>query len=207
MRQWLSLFETDTKADRLTRAKALGYTVAAFHGTKAKFNEFEIEKGKPNYTGHAPHFANVKKEAIGYAGDGKVLSVLLRIRKPLVIPSTWATAPEDVPPTDEATYRLITGGQLPADTKRQRYLRTFDALEHAKDVHYAKTGNYNRKEIWDGLYQRLKKAGYDAIIWKDVRADHSAGVYDKIVMLDMSGIRLTTAKFDPLKTTSADIRA
>lgn len=197
------------KKSRMDRAQAMGFTHSAFHGTAAKFNEFEMERGNANHSGFAPFFADKRAEAKGYAdaSSGKVMSVLLRIRKPLMVPSTWATMPENVTPTDEETYSLITGGELPRDTERERALHNQDAIEHAMDVHYEETGNYDRREIWTKIYQRLIGAGYDAIIWEDVRADHHNGKYSKIVMLDMSGIRLTSAAFDPSKATSRGLRA
>ena len=67
-------------ASRMQRAKDMGFTVAAYHGTKAKFNEFDLEKGQPSVMGgYAPHFADDKSESRGYAGrKGQVLHVLLR---------------------------------------------------------------------------------------------------------------------------------
>ena len=198
------------KPSKMKRAIEMGFTTRAFHGTGAKFNEFDVEKGTANHSGFAPNFANIKGEAEGYANDqenGRVLSVLLRIRKPLIVPDTWGVMPKDVPQTDPDTYRLITGGEGHLDNKRERGLHNYDAIEHAMDVHYANTGNFDRREIWTGIYGRLKSQGYDAIIWKDVRADHTNGRYDKIVMLDMTGIRLITAKFDPAQSNSRDIRS
>lgn len=92
------------KETRMERARALGFTTKAYHGTSAKFNEFDMEKGKGNHFGYAPFFADVKAEAKGY---GKVLEVLLRIRKPLIVPNTWATMPEDIPKIDTELYRTL----------------------------------------------------------------------------------------------------
>lgn len=198
------------KESRMERARALGYTTKAYHGTSAKFNEFDMEKGKGNHFGYAPFFADVKAEAKGY---GKVLEVLLRIRKPLIVPNTWATMPEDVPKIDVELYSLITGGGKPGmqpnkyGDMRERYSNAHEAIEHAMDIHYKETGNYDRKAIWTKIYSRLISAGYDSIIWKDTPADHSGTKYNKISMLDMSGIRLTTAAFDPAHADSKDIRA
>ena len=203
------------KASRMERAKAMGFNTVAYHGTTAKFNEFDMERGKANHSGFAPFFSDQRSEAKGYAdmrkdeGEaGHVMNVLLRIRKPLIVPDTWAKTPEDWPQTDHETYAMVTGGQLPTDSKRRnRTLTTTDALDHAMDIHYEETGNYNRREIWAKIYARLRAAGYDAIIWQDTRADHSNGSYNKIVMLDMSGIRLASARFDPAKASSTDLRA
>ena len=201
-------------ASRMARATEMGFTTPAFHGTGEKFNEFDMDKGKPNHGGFAPFFASKKAEAKGYAdskkeetGKGRLLSVLLRIKKPLIVPSTWGVIPDDYEQTLPEVYMLITGGKLPHETKRERYLTNYDALEHVKDIHYEETGNYDRKQIWRKIYDRLISAGYDSIIWKDTPGDHGTGRYDKIVMLDMSGIRLTSARFDPSKAQSRDLRA
>lgn len=203
---------------RMRRAAELGYTIKAYHGTEAKFNEFDMEKGKGNHFGFAPFFADKKAEAKGYAdrrkeetGKGHLMSVLLRIKKPFIIKDTRGVMPNDyekagatIPPE---LYTLITGGQLPHETKRERYMTGRDAIEHAMDVHYNETGNYDRKAIWTKIYARLKSQGYDAIIWEGTPSDHSAGTYSKIVMLDMSGIRLTSAKFDPAMAHTATLSA
>lgn len=198
-------------ASRMKRAKKLGFTKRAYHGTTASFNEFDMSKGKGNHFGFAPFFADVKAEASGYGG--KVLEVFLRIRKPLIVPNTWATMPEDVPKIDVELYSLITGGAKPGiqpnkyGDMRERYSHAHDAIEHAMDIHYHEEGNYDRRAIWTKIYKRLISAGYDAIIWKDTPADYSGSKYDKINMLDMSGIRLRSAEFDPAKADSKDIRA
>ncbi len=198
------------KQSRMERAKALGFTVVAYHGTDQKFNEFDMEKGKGGHSGFAPYFADKKAEAKGYAEKtekGRVLQVLLRIKKPFVVPSTWGVMPEDYPPFDPEVYKIVTGGKLPTDAKRERYLSAHDSIEHAMDIHYENTGDYDRKDIWTGIYQRLKKEGYDSILWKDTPADHSEHRYTKIQMLDMSGIRLMTAAFNPANANSTDLRA
>lgn len=204
------------KASRMERAAAMGFTTPAYHGTGAKFNEFDMEKGKGSHFGFAPYFASERQEAKGYADDrsqetgtkSRLMSVLLRVRKPLIIPDTWGVQPRDYEQTLPEVYSLITGGKLPHETKRERYLTNNDAIEHAMDVHYEETGNYDRKQIWRKIYDRLISAGYDAIVWKGVRSDYGNTMfYDKIVMLDMSGIRLTSAKFDPSQAASRDLRA
>lgn len=203
------------KASRMERAHAMGFNMIAYHGTHQKFNEFDMERGQGNHFGFAPFFADKKAEAKGYAdtrseergGKGHLLSVLLRVKKPLIIPSTWGVQPRDYKKIDPEEYKIITGGVLPKDTKRERYMVARDAIEQAMDYHYEQHGNYDRKTIWSGIYSRLKAAGYDAIIWEETPADHTDGHYNKIVMLDMSGIRLTSAKFDPAQASSKDLRA
>lgn len=51
------------KDSRMQRAKQLGFTIRAYHGTGAKFNEFDLEKGRGSVlTGHAPIFQQKKKK-------------------------------------------------------------------------------------------------------------------------------------------------
>lgn len=95
----IEAIESDTAADlpmdtvsRMQRAKAMGFTIPAFHGTNAVFNAFDVEKG--NVTGHrgyAPYFADKKAEAAGYAKSRRakgekahVMHVLLRVRNPWI---------------------------------------------------------------------------------------------------------------------------
>ena len=209
------LFENSLPMDaasRMKRAKELGFTVRAYHGTNAEFNEFDIEKGKAHHSGFAPHFTDDESEATGYAksrNDGRrdnvrVMSVLLRIRKPFVVGRLFDTNKTIAP----EIYKLVTGGHLPDKSRRERYMTAHNAIEHAMDVHYDETGNYNRKAIWTKIYDRLKKAGYDAIIWEDTPSDYSNNAnYTKIVMLDMTGIRLETAAFDPAMSNSPSLTA
>lgn len=57
---------------RMKRAKELGFNILAYHGTKANFNEFDLEKGKATrFSGHVPYFSDSKDEANGYAKDRK----------------------------------------------------------------------------------------------------------------------------------------
>ena len=56
------------RASRMARARELGFTVKAWHGTNSKFNEFDIERGKPHIvSGYAPHFADRRKEVFKLA--------------------------------------------------------------------------------------------------------------------------------------------
>jgi len=192
---------------RMDRAKALGFTTKAHHGTTNEFGEFELERGYPAASsGYAPHFTDKKKEATGYAKSranarnekGRVMDVLLRIRKPIIVPNhygQWYISPEEQLSPEQ--LELIAGA--PLDEKHRNIF--IDAV-------YQASKQYNdKKEMWTNIYSRLRRAGYDAIIFKDVPADHIDGRYTKIVMLDMSGIRLTTAKFDPAHQDSTSITA
>ena len=220
MRQWIDLLEDSElpmdKASRMKRAKELGYIIPAYHGTTAKFNEFDFERGRSSpIGGFAPYFTDRHEEAKGYADTrgeergekGRVMHVLLRIRKPLYVQNLFAKTPDEYERIDPELYKTITGGALPDEDSRQRYLTVMDAFRHAGSLYYQKTQTYDHRAIWAGIYQRLRKAGYDAIIHTETPADHSPGSYSKIVMLDMSGIRLTTAAFDPAKSNSSNLRA
>lgn len=199
------------KQSRMARAKQLGYTVPAYHGTAAKFNEFRFEGGRGGAaSGFAPHFTDKKKEARGYATKRRaesgenayVMDVLLRMRKPLLVPNMFgkweAGANERISPE---LFAIIAGSPPEKDARLIFHDATYQAWNHAR-----KNG-IDRTQMWSQIYARLKKAGYDAIVFKDTPGDHIDGKYDKIVMLDMSGIRLTSAAFDPSRTHDVDLRA
>ncbi len=190
------------EVERMKRAEAMGFTVVAYHGTKAKFNEFDVEKGKPSIMGgYAPHFADSYGEADGYrkeAGRGaKVLRCLLRVKKPLVIsfhPDTGKLTP--------AEYKRITGhawdGTDPRFPPSGR-----KALDKLMDTF----GWTDHRANWTNVYKVLQSKGYDALFYPDVAADHSYGNYGKYVVFDPKNIRLASAQFDPAKSDSRDLNA
>lgn len=189
-------------AARMQRAKELGFTVTAFHGTKAKFNEFDVEKGKPSVMGgYAPHFADSYGEADGYrkeAGRGaKVLACLLRVKKPLIISFT-----PGVGKITPAEYKRITGkawdGTDPKFPPSGR-----KALD---DMMWA-FGWTDHRANWTNAYKVLKSKGYDGLFYPDVAADHTSGQYGKYIVFDPKNVRLIDAAFDPAKSDSADLRA
>lgn len=201
------------KASRMARAKQLGFTVAAYHGTTDKFNEFEFERGSGARTsGFAPHFTDKRKEAKGYAevrGEerglkGSVMNILLRIRQPVMVPNQFGQW--DVPMEKRLSPELfeIIAGEPPAQDSR---LHFGDAVYQLFQTNRRKSETTDNVALWRGVYSRLKASGYDAIIFEDTPGDHSDDKYSKIVMLDMSGIRLTSAVFDPAKANSTDLRA
>ncbi len=203
MRKWIKIIESEN-----TDAAALGFTVKAWHGTGSnKFDSFDKERGKGSpVKGHAPFFSTVKAESQGYAkqhDNGRVMNVLLRIKKPLVIHGL-------LDPISKEIYDLIKGDRLystglysepTGDGKyNDDYNKSFrDAQSIVASDYYRQHNDYNHKIVWNEIYDRLIKAGYDAIIWKNTPADHTHGYYDSIQMLDLSGIRSTRAKFDPAK--------
>ena len=204
------------RASRLARAKELGFTVKAWHGTNSKFNEFDIERGKPHIvSGYAPHFADRRKEAAGYGA--KVMPVLLRIRKPFYAEK----AGERFKPLDAERYADVGGDERSVAYRKQETYSFRDVIhdigaklwqsrrDQSKEPG-SKEPNWPHKEAWDEVYRRLRAKGYDAVIWCDVPADHDEGKYDKytkITMLDASGIRLTSAMFDPARAGDKDILA
>ena len=79
-------------ASRMQRARELGFVIRAYHGTGATFQAFDLNKGKANSVmGYAPHFADQKSEASGYAkeragkGKSRTLQVLLRVHHPFIV--------------------------------------------------------------------------------------------------------------------------
>lgn len=192
------------EAARMQRAHDLGFTVRAYHGTGQKFNEFDLDKGKPNVlSGYAPHFASSKDEAKGYAKDRKVkglktntLECLLRIKKPFE-----AEYGKDISAKE---FKKITG-IMPKD----KYQSTsMDVLRVLSTIHGWDRDQYaDKKMMWTLIYGRLKKLGYDSIIFLNTLPDYSDKHYSKIVMLDTKNIRLVTAQFDPAKSDSSDLLA
>lgn len=196
------------RASRMARAKELGFTVKAWHGTNSKFNEFDIERGKPRaVSGYAPHFADRRKEAAGYGS--KVMPVLLRIRKPFYAEKSG----ERFKPLDADRYADIGGDERSVAYREQETYSFNDVVFNIGAKLWqsrSKESDWPHKEAWDEVYRRLRAKGYDAIIWCDVPADHDGGKYDKytkITMLDASGIRLTSAMFDPARASDRDILA
>lgn len=185
---------------RMARAEALGFTIPAFHGTKAKFNEFDVEKGKPSVMGgYAPHFADRYGEADGYrkeAGRGaKVLSCLLRVRKPLVISLAGGGQ------ITAAEYKRLTGETWPKDSKWKP--TGYKALDKILD----NFGWSDHRANWTNVYKTLTAKGYDGLLYQDVIADHTDGRYGKYIVFDPKNVRLVDAAFDPSKSDSADLRA
>jgi hypothetical protein len=165
-------------------------------------------------SGYAPHFADRRKEAAGYGS--KVMPVLLRIRKPFYAEKSG----ERFKPLDADRYADVGGDERSVAYREQDTYSFHDVVyqigiklwrsrcdptDLSKD-----TPPWPHKEVWDEVYRRLRAKGYDAIIWCDVPADHDDGKYDKytkITMLDASGIRLTSAMFDPARAGDRDILA
>ncbi len=194
---------------RMERARELGFTIPAYHGTAAKFNEFDPAKGAEHGAqGYAPYFADKHEEAKGYAEKiekGHVMDCLLRIRKPLMVPARemgeYPARKERVIPLK--LYRAITGGAAPKDSRREMEQTVVDALRHAMEI----LGHGDRRAAWTTIYNRLRKLGFDAMVFTNTPSDFQNGTYTKLVMLDMSGIRLTSAAFDPAKADTISLTA
>lgn len=189
-------------AARMERAKSMGFTITAFHGTAAKFNEFDVEKGKPSIMGgYAPHFSDSYGEAHGYASEAgrgaKVLRCLLRVKKPLVISFTPGTG--KITP---AEYKRITG--VPWDGTDPKFPPNGrKALDKLMDTF----GWHDHRGNWTNVYKVLASKGYDALFYADVASDHQSGKYGKYVVFNPKNVRLASAAFDPAKSDSADLRA
>lgn len=185
---------SDVTDDRMQRAKAMGFTIPAFHGTGATFNEFSVEKGKPSMMGgHAPHFADSKDEADGYAKDrrkdgenAKVIHVLLRVNNPLIIDMYRK---QGIISTKE--YKRIVGKKwVPGPFVP--YPSGYDALRDLEDdIGY----EGDRKDHWNQVYAKLMKLGYDGLKYINMMPDYSHGNYTKYVVFDPKNIRSIDAAF------------
>lgn len=199
-----NISEADTPDPRMQRAKEMGFTIPAFHGTGAKFNEFSLEKGKPSMMGgHAPHFADNKKEANGYAKErrqagekAKVIHVLLRVNNPLVIDMNGkqgVLAPKE--------YQKIVGKPFAPGDYRP-HPTGYDALrELGNAIGYTE----DRKDHWNQVYSKLMELGYDALKYVNVAADYQNGIYTKYIVFDPKNIRSVDAEFNTSKSDSRNI--
>lgn len=199
------------KASRLARAKMLGFIIPAYHGTGNRFSAFDLERGTARVSGFgfAPHFASKKAEAAGYAGEkdkGRVLSVLLRLRKPFVVNFNnpqYRLAPEQ--------FKELTGEDWADHRDRLASPRIsspptgYNALETLKNQF--KNDWDNPRRMWTRIYHHLMQLGYDALVDPETPADHSAGYYAKYVVFDPKDIRLASARFDPAHSDSTDLMA
>lgn len=144
------------KQSRMIRAKELGFTTIAYHGTNQKFNEFELGKGKPHIlSGYAPHFSNSNNESKGYGG--KVLKCLLRINNPFKASYTINLS--------KSKFKSIVG-RLPKDNDR---MTTMDVLRELCNIHGYERDRYeDKRKMWTLIYARLIELGYDSIIFPDI---------------------------------------
>lgn len=202
MRKFIDIIvEGEELTPALQRAKEQGFTTPAYHGTAADFEVFDMDKGRAGHSGYAPFFASIKGEARGYAKKtkgGKVLDCLLRMKKPLILPETngMGNLPMD-------QFLIISDGIPPKYPDKTNF---HDATNLLGSRNYEATGEWGHKSLFDGVYARLRKAGYDSIVFSNTWADHQSKNYDKIQMLDMSGIRLASAEFDPAKQHIAGLK-
>jgi len=214
MRQFMNLFESENllmdDASRMQRAKELGFTTLAYHGTGASFTAFDLDKGKTNVlSGHAPHFTDSKAEAKGYAKIRKekgqktnVLECLLKIKKPF-----YCSFYHKI---NKKEFKKIVG-RFPSDELKHHTneeYTTHDALRELSNIYGWERDKYkDRKMMWTLIYKRLKSLGYDSIIFPDTPADHSIKNYNKIVILDPKNVRSIKAKFDPAESESSNLMA
>jgi hypothetical protein len=205
------IFETALPMDaasRMQRAKDMGFTVRAYHGTGATFKAFDLDKGKPAMlSGHGPHFADKKAEAHGYAADrkadgkkAKVLDCLLRIKNPFVASyNTHLSAAE---------FTHIVGRLHTQHSDRDPRTTTMDALRELSTIFGWERDKYaDTKKMWSLIYQRLIDLGYDAITFPDTPPDFSQDYYTKIVLFDPKNVRSIKAAFDPAKSNESNLKA
>lgn len=201
------------KASRMARARMLGFTTVAYHGTGNRFTAFDLERGKAKIPGFgfAPHFASKKAEAAGYASekeDGRVLSVLLRLRKPFVI--NFSAAKPEYRLTSQQ-FKELTGEDWDDHKDRLASPRIespptgYNVLERLKNQMQGAWGDPRR--MWTALYHHLMQHGYDSLVDPETPADFSAGYYAKYVVFDPKNIRLASARFDPAHSDSTDLKS
>ncbi len=189
--RYFDLFEAELpmdQASRMMRAKKLGFTTPAYHGTNQSFNAFIKPSGD---TSKGNFFADNPDEASGYATgeqfrgtpkeNGNVIPVLLRIKNPLIC---------DI------------FGKTPKDKEGISWLM---AKYREVEEKYNISGN---DKVWPYLHKILKKEGYDALFMINTPSDIDRnGRYNKIVIFDPKNIRSIFAVFDPANKNSTDLNA
>jgi hypothetical protein len=202
-----TLFEAEAlpmdAKSRMQRAKEMGFTIRAYHGTGAQFKAFDLEKGTPhNGMGHAPYFSTVKAEAKGYADERKeaglktrLLEVLLRVKNPLQT-NYWDS------PISEADYEKIAGRPWKESDGK---CNGFNAMYTLKNTVGAQYGWSDKRAIWTQIYRHLISLGYDALIDHNTPGDHHTGGYGKVVVFNPKNIRSIKARFDPAKSESSNL--
>ena len=225
------------ESSRMARAKQLGFTIKAYHGTNMKFDEFDVEKGTANpLSGHGPHFTDSKTEAKGYAGRKKtssVLEVLLRVKKPFNISTGNPTF------YSVSDYKKLVG-RAPKDSKydvkgsniiydmRKAVIEKYANLPPTYNGHYdsndeggpafkAWKQKYDQaweafggnKAVWIEIYKRLMKLGYDALYDPETGSDHDTKnhTYKKYIIFDAKNVRSINAAFDTAQSDSRNLMA
>ena len=162
--------------------------------------------------GYAPHFADKKPEATGYAkqrsetGRGRTLEVLLRVKRPFVLD---LNGPRQFISPEE--YERLVGRPFEDkfETKpgTRRTLSDMEYTFHAKPgMEFSREDASNRRR-WTEIYRRLMDEGYDAILSPETPADHSDLPYGKYMVFEPKNIRLAKAAFDPTQSESSDLMA
>ena len=80
------------EASRMARAREMGFTTDAYHGTTSDISEFITKKGSTGEFGPGTYLTDLPKEAGGYAGmhgaDGQnIMPVMARLKNPLKVSS------------------------------------------------------------------------------------------------------------------------
>ncbi len=188
---------------RMKRAKDMGFTIPAFHGTDQDFNEFDMAKNTSisASAGHGFFFADRSKEASGYSSKtpagkkkegGNVIPVLLKVTKPFICN------------LNSDDKRLRDNARQLVDMAREHSTR----LPNADKIDWwGEEGTNIKKQGWNVVYAFLKSKGYDAIYFPDTPSDYDSKSYTRIVMFDSNHIRSVFAAFDPSKANSSNLNA
>lgn len=196
-------------ASRMQRAKQLGFTVMAYHGTGANFDEFSLDVGKPNRGGgHGPNFTDVPGEASGYAkktASGNVMPVLLRLKNPYVV----NLHDKSISAKD---FLAFTGGLKPYFWEGERWNYTTRDVMDSLFKHYNDVTGNNQKKTWEMVYAFFKEKGYDGFYFPETPRDHMGRetkntVHKKIIVFDPKNVRSRFARFDPAQSDSANLSA
>lgn len=206
------------EASRMARAKELGFSTEAYHGTSSSFPEFKRIDGG-NLWGDGHYFTTHPETASRYAtgdvnrvspsgnADPNVMPVMLKAERPFDLDSkvsekTWHTIrkglmAEGVPDRDirDARRHLVEAANL---TRRRGAVPTNQDIVEA----VAYEAGLNQETI----NRSLRAAGYDSIAARGgVAGDGGAG--RQVMVFDPSQIRSRFAAFDPAKKDSGDLLA
>ena len=176
-----------------------------------------IRRDDPTYTGPFDTFENIKgqgetsafRTGAGPAENSQILPLRVRADYPLRMP--------DAGEWDRSEVVMYNIEKMLEDKNADPRLVEafedfdFDGLDDARAEYYDNTdwkGSYENREFLDDIRGRIKDAGYDSIVYKNmVESSGAEGVQDSMIVLDPQNIRSVNAKFDPSREYSSDLLA